>query len=49
MIKNCCKNCENAKNYSGYEDHYCYAYQCYIRAEQYDCEKFKVEEKYERN
>lgn len=36
-----CANCGNAENYSGFDDHYCQAYKCLIRAEHYDCEHFK--------
>lgn len=38
--ENCCKNCANAKDYTGFSDHYCKAYYCGIRAEQYDCPQF---------
>ena len=39
-IENCCKNCENAKNYSGFEDFTCKASGYMQRAEQYDCKDF---------
>ena len=38
--ENSCKNCANAKGYTGFSDHYCKAYYCGIRAEQYDCSQF---------
>lgn len=38
---NCCKNCVNAKDYSGLNDHFCKVYQHMIRAERYDCEHFR--------
>lgn len=45
--KNCCKNCANAKDYTGWNDHYCKAYNCGIRAEHYDCPKFINEDEEE--
>lgn len=38
--ENCCKNCANAKGYTGWNDHYCKAFNCGIRAEHYDCPQF---------
>ena len=38
--ENCCKNCENAKYYTGFDDFYCKGYKCGIRAEHYDCDLF---------
>lgn len=39
---NCCQNCKNAEDRSGFNDHYCKAYQRLIRAEHYACEHFKA-------
>lgn len=47
MKENCCKNCDNAKGYTGFSDHYCRAFNCGIRAEQYDCSQFIYEDKEE--
>ena len=38
--ENCCKNCANAKSYTGWNGHYCKAFNCGIRGEQYDCSQF---------
>ena len=40
MSRNCCKNCANAKEYTGWYDHYCKGYHCNLRAEKYDCPLF---------
>lgn len=39
--ENCCANCLHPDYYGGLEGFYCNAKKCYIRAEHYDCEKFK--------
>lgn len=44
MKNNCCKNCVNAQDYTGWEAHYCIAFGCCIRGEQYDCKKFIEED-----
>lgn len=38
---NCCKNCRQASMYTGYDDFYCRSYRSYMRAEEYNCNKFK--------
>ena len=40
-IKNCCANCAYAEGYTGFDDFYCTAKKCGIRAEHYGCVKFK--------
>lgn len=42
--EHCCKNCANAKGYTGWNGHYCKAFNCGIRGEQYDCSQFIDEE-----
>lgn len=42
-VKNCCKNCSKAENYSGFEDHKCLVTGELIRAEKYDCKDFVKE------
>ena len=37
---NQCKNCINAEGYGSLEGFYCFAKQCGIRGEQYNCEHF---------
>ena len=41
-VKNCCKTCGNAEDYSGYEGHKCLATGYGIRGEQYDCKYWKA-------
>ena len=40
MDRNCCKNCTNACDYTGWYDFYCNGYNQHRRAEKYDCPKF---------
>lgn len=44
--ENCCKNCFYAEDYSGYDDHFCKILNHGIRAEVYDCDKFRESEVY---
>ena len=39
---NCCKNCACADGYTGFDDFYCSAFKCWIRAEHYNCKHFKT-------
>lgn len=41
ITENKCENCKFAKDYSGWDEHYCEARHCVKRAEEYNCKDFK--------